>query len=46
MHFSYRSNNFWKAPWKSTFFEFVNDFRHSLFYLFICLITIAAELRE
>ena len=44
MHLLYRSNNFWKAPWKSS--KRVNDFSHSLFYVLNCLITTASELKE
>ena len=45
MHLLYRSNNFWKASWKSLC-ERVNGLRHSLFNLLNCLITTASELRE
>ena len=43
MHLSYRSNIFWKTPWKSSC---VNYLRHNLFHLLNCLITTASELRE
>ena len=46
MHLFYRSNDFWKDPWKSSWVSVSMTWVTASFIFFNCIITTASELRE